>query len=127
MNALQKTYQGLLWFKNLLQKKGPRYEKKYGCQPFFKAGVHAGIVTVTEVGKYKKEITYHRDVINTAARIQGKSNAFERELLISKELKTQLNSNTYSYAHMGSIPLKGKRQTVAICSVSPKTQLESAS
>lgn len=114
-------------FKSLLQKKGPRYERKYGCQPFFKAGLHAGIVTVTEVGKYKKEIAYHGDVINTAARIQGKCNAFERELLISQELKTQLNSNNYSYAHMGSIPLKGKQQTVAICSVSPKTQLKSAS
>ncbi|BFP41773.1 hypothetical protein FGF1_26180 [Flavobacteriaceae bacterium GF1] len=79
------------------------------------------------MGKYKKEIAYHGDVINTAARIQGKCNAFEQELLISKELKTQLNSNNYSYAHMGSIPLKGKQQTVAICSVSPKTQLGSAS
>lgn len=34
--------------------------------------MNAGIVTVAEVAKYKKEIAYHGDTINTAARIQGK-------------------------------------------------------
>jgi len=36
--------------------------------------MNAGVVTVAEVGKYKKEIAYHKDTINTAARIQVKCN-----------------------------------------------------
>nr|WP_298924716.1 adenylate/guanylate cyclase domain-containing protein [uncultured Allomuricauda sp.] len=105
-------------FTKLLHKKSDHYQKKYDCKPFFKAGLHAGIVTVTEVGKYKKEIAYHGDTINTAARIQGQCNALKSELLLSESLKGQLNSNDFAYTTMGSIPLKGKKDKVEICAVS---------
>lgn len=107
-------------FKNQLEKKRKHYHKKYGYQPFFKAGLHSGTVTVTEVGKYKKEIAYHGDVMNTSARIQGKCNDFKEELLISEELKNQLKCDDYEYTALGSIPLKGKKETVPIYAVSLK-------
>jgi adenylate cyclase len=56
-------------FKEQLEKKQEYYIRNYNFKPHFKAGMHSGIVTVTEVGKYKKEIAYHGDTINTAARI----------------------------------------------------------
>ena len=104
-------------FKEQLQKNRSRYEEQYQCQPHFKAGMHAGIVTVTEVGKYKKEIAYHGDTINTAARIQGQCNAFESELLISEELKNQLDASAYTYKALGEVPLKGKKKGVRVYSV----------
>ncbi len=104
-------------FKRQLEEKRAYYEEKYDCLPFFKAGVHAGIVTVTEVGKYKKEIAYHGDTINTAARIQGQCNNFDSELLLSETLKIQLDSANYTFKTMGSVPLKGKKGAVSICSV----------
>jgi adenylate cyclase len=52
--------------------------------------VHLGDVTVSEVGVIKREIAYHSDVLNTAARIQGKCNEFEAGLLVSEELKDNL-------------------------------------
>lgn len=105
-------------FTQLLQKKSDHYQKQYDCMPFFKAGLHAGLVTVTEVGKYKKEIAYHGDTINTAARIQGQCNALKSELLLSESLQEQLASTEFAYTAMGSIPLKGKKDNVAICAVS---------
>ncbi len=104
-------------FKKQLEKNSDRYQKRYGCQPFFKAGLHSGVVTVTEVGKYKKEIAYHGDAINTAARIQGQCNTFEKDLLVSEALKTLLNSTDFSYEVLERIPLKGKKKTVTICAV----------
>ncbi|UII74823.1 adenylate/guanylate cyclase domain-containing protein [Flagellimonas sp. HMM57] len=104
-------------FAALLQRNSDVYQKKYNCMPFFKAGLHSGVVTVTEVGKYKKEIAYHGDTINTAARIQGQCNALESELLISEKLKNELASTNFTYTAMGSIPLKGKKENVSIYAV----------
>lgn len=105
-------------FKDRLKMRSHHYESTYGCLPVFKAGLNIGEVTVAEVGKYKKEIAYHGDTINTAARIQSKCNEFESELLISKELKEALGSSfNYVSKHMGEIPLKGKSIDISIFSV----------
>ncbi len=104
-------------FKRALEKKQRYYMDKYGYFPFFKAGINSGIVTVAEVGKYKREIAYHGDTINTAARIQQKCNSFERELLLAKEITDLLDKGNIVTEELGSIPLKGKEEQVAICSV----------
>ncbi len=112
-NLLEAFYR----FKQQLESKREYYETTYDCLPFFKAGVHAGTVTVTEVGKYKKEIAYHGDTINTAARIQGQCNNLGSELLVSEFLKNRLEDSHYIFEHIGSVPLKGKKGAVSICSV----------
>jgi len=104
-------------FKNQLYQKQEYYQENYNCLPFFKAGLHAGVIIVTEVGKYKKEIAYHGDTINTAARIQGMCNDFNQEFLISKRLKNLIGNTNYKYNELGTIPLKGKEHEVAICAV----------
>ncbi len=106
-------------FKHTLTQKADYYQQKYQWVPFFKAGVHVGEVTVTEVGKYKREIAYHGDTINTAARIQGPCNALEQDLLLSAQLADALSSadGPYQFSPIGSVPLKGKQQPVTICTV----------
>ncbi len=104
-------------FKNQLQKKQKYYHENYNCMPFFKAGLNEGIVTVTEVGKYKKEIAYHGDTINTAARIQGKCNEFGHELLISENLKRKVENSPIEFKLLGNIPLKGKEKEMGIFAV----------
>ena len=114
VNCLQAYYT----FMNTLEQKREFYENKYGFVPFFKAGVHLGEVTVSEVGIIKREIAYHSDVLNTAARIQGKCNEFEAELLISDDLKNKLDAQKYfRFTHIGGIALKGKQQLVNIYKV----------
>ena len=113
-NCIQAYYT----FQNSLHRKKKYYENKYGFVPFFKAGVHLGDVTVSEVGIVKREIAYHSDVLNTAARIQGKCNEFSAELLISEELKDKLNTQKYfEFEHIGGISLKGKQHLVNIYKV----------
>lgn len=104
-------------FKHQLYKKEAYYLKNYGVLPFFKAGLNSGIVTVTEVGKHKKEIAYHGDTINTAARIQEKCNTYKQEMLISQSLKNTLNTNLYAFNKLGSVLLKGKDKEVLIYSI----------
>lgn len=105
-------------FKERIDARAEHYISNYGVKPFFKAGLNVGKVTVAEVGKMKKEIAYHGDTINTAARIQGKCNDFNSEVLISERLKKALGeSDSFNTKHMGDIPLKGKADHVAIYAV----------
>lgn len=104
-------------FRKQLDKKTEYYQQKYKCSPFFKAGLHAGIVTVTEVGKYKKEIAYHGDTINTAARIQGKCNEFGREILVSEYIKDKITYSNYTFEKLGSVALRGKNEDVSVYAV----------
>ena len=100
--------QAYFTFMSTLNGKKEYYENTYGIVPFFKAGVHLGDVTVTEVGVIKREIAYHSDVLNTAARIQGKCNDFDAELLISEDLKNKLGDQKYYLVELiGGISLKG--------------------
>ena len=104
-------------FKDQIKSKEDYYQGKYGVVPFFKAGIHAGTVTVTEIGKFKKEIAYHGDPINTAARIQGKCNEFGEDLLISQTLKEHVVDDTLILESVGFILLRGKKSEVAIYAV----------
>jgi len=105
-------------YDKLLNSKSDYYENKYGFIPEFKVGVNSGFVTVAEVGELKKELAYHGDVLNTAARIQGKCNEYNSKVLISEEIKNQLNENSdYQFKLIGNIKLKGKEQLVNIFSV----------
>ena len=105
-------------FKKRIDDREAYYLEKYGYKPFFKAGVNIGKVMVAEVGQTKKEIAYHGDTINTAARIQGKCNEFDSELLISKTLSEALSENIpYKKKLVGDIPLRGKEARVALYAV----------
>ncbi len=107
-------------FKNTIENKSAHYQSEYGCVPFFKAGMHAGKIIVTEVGKYKKEIAYHGDTINTAARIQARCNELGQEFLISDTLKNQLKEHHYAFIPQETAILKGKQSEVTLYAVKKK-------
>jgi adenylate cyclase len=95
-----------------------QYEKRYGRVPEFKAALHGGNVVVSEVGKYKSEIAYHGDVLNTTARILGKCHDLESELLISDWVLDKVEMPKYLKTDaMGSYQLKGKQMGVDLHSV----------
>lgn len=86
--------------------------------PEFKASLHVGKVTVVEIGEVKRDLAYHGDTINTAARIQSMCNEYQKKLLVS-DLFAEV-SMLYEYfttQKLGSILLKGKTIPVGILSV----------
>jgi len=102
----------------LIQSKKKYYKDKYGIIPEFKAGIHLGKVTVAEVGEIKKELAYHGDVLNTAARIQGKCNDLQKRLLISETMKTKLkDQHFFTFSGIGDIILKGKTKSINLYAV----------
>jgi adenylate cyclase len=105
-------------FQNFLQNKKEHYVKKYGFVPQFKAGVNIGNITVAEVGDFKREIAYHGDTINTAARIQSVCNTYGKLFIISENLKNEIEwVESFSTEFIDSIKLKGKEKEVKLYSV----------
>jgi adenylate cyclase len=102
-------------YQQTLEERADYYLKNYGRQPIFKAGVHVGKATVTEVGALKRDLAYHGDVVNTAARIQGQCNRLKQKILISKSLFNRLlHKVDFQILDLGMIELKGKETAVEV-------------
>jgi adenylate cyclase len=93
----------------IIERKRKQYLAKYGVVPEFKAGIHCGPVVVNSVGKQKKDLVYHGDVMNTTARIEKKCNELEEKLLISGDMMQYIPfQNEFIIEEKGEIELKGK-------------------
>jgi adenylate cyclase len=91
------------------------FVEKYGMVPSFKAGLHCGKVIATQVGILKSELVYHGDVVNTAARLEAECNRMQQRLLLSIDLFELLQpQNTYHYAYLQPIQLRGKKQELPV-------------
>lgn len=98
-----------------LEKVAPVYRESYGVTPVFKAGVHGGLVVVTEVGTLQRAHVYHGDVLNTASRIQAKCNEAGYDLLVSESLVAGIRSGRRDeFERVGAVPLRGKTEEVVI-------------
>lgn len=110
-------------FVDRLQARADHYQSIYGLAPTFKAGANIGSATVLEVGEIKREIAYLGDVLNTAARIQGKCNELGEDLLVSGPLLDRLHPlpPDLDVLPMGAVELRGRGAPVSIFSVRRKT------
>jgi len=94
------------------------YTKHYGFLPHFKAGLHMGKVIAVEIGEIKRDIAYHGDTLNTAARIQSVCNEYNKSFLISEYLLEKIGLNhSFKTEPLGMIQLRGKTTKVGIASV----------
>lgn len=111
-------------FEASIQKRAKYYFNKYDLVPVFKAGVNCGLVMTAEVGVVKKEIAYHSDVLNTAARIQGRCNELGHRLLVSEYIVDHLPPlKDFVIKKEGIVPLKGKKKEVTLFSIEPREKI----
>jgi adenylate cyclase len=105
-------------FISLINQRKDYYQGKYKIIPEFKAGASLGMVTIAEVGRIKREIAYHGDAINTAARIQQKCGELNKKILISELLKNELGELSNLNTELeGNFNLKGKKSPLNIYSI----------
>ena len=77
-----------------------------------------GKVTAVEIGEIKKEVAYHGDTVNTAARIQAVCNVMERDFIVSEYLAENSDClNLFRVERLGLFELKGKSEKVALLSI----------
>ena len=105
-------------FNSILQQRNDSFISKYGEVPKFKAGMDAGFVTLTEIGDIKREVAFHGDVLNTAARLEKQCNEFKERFIISQHVADRIDSNNkYHFKFLSDLPLRGKTENIKFYSV----------
>jgi len=112
-------------FRKVIHRKRLLYDYRYGVEPEFKAGIHVGDIMVLQVGKYKRDISFNGDTLNTTARIESMCNVCKESLLISGVLFESLKDKdafTFKEIDGKKVSLKGKRRSVQLYGVKQKVK-----
>ncbi len=105
-------------FRDRLAQRRGWYEDTYGVAPEFRGGVEEGLVTATEVGDVKREIAFHGDALNTAARLLELCRDVESPVLVSGRIHDVVaREKEWSTQPKGEITLRGKTEPVAVYGV----------
>ena len=120
MKSIIQSIDAFWAFQTKLLNESEYYFMKYGVVPEFKAGMSIGMVTVVEIGQLKKEIAYHGNTLNTAARVVALCNIYGEKLLITKKLYDEYAKvkSKYIFKKVTETQLRGKRGITEIYSVS---------
>jgi len=119
----QTCFRAFFDFKEALLSRRNYYLHTYNIIPEFRAGMDKGIVTATEIGDIKREIAYHGDVLNTAARLLGQCNKYNKNLLVSQNIARNFkNTESFQKNLVGEVQLRGKKNVVKIYSIEENNQ-----
>jgi len=107
------SVQAFFAYQNVLMEKKEEYELRFGMAPEFRGSIDAGAVTVIEIGDVKREIAYHGDVLNTAARLLELCKQRGERLVVSRTVGEAVEHETEVCAiwHEG-ILLRGKSEQI---------------
>ena len=104
----------LLEARKILNKNSDVFKRGYDIIPEYKVGIHAGNVTVGQVGITKKDLVISGDVINTAARIRSACTELNQKFLVSKEFIELLDMKDWQSESLGMVDLKGKNESIEL-------------
>jgi len=106
---VHKSIAALALASRLLQMNSGYFRLRYEIAPEFKAGIHAGEVTVGEIGIVKKDIAMSGDTMNTAARIRTACTELNYRYIASKELLDGIEI-AWPVESLGLVEMKGKTE-----------------
>ena len=104
------------YYEEELSKYKGYFEKKYQLFPVFAASINSGEVMATEVGEIKKELAFHGDVLNTAARIQKQCKKYRNYILVTRDFAAKLikAKTKYKLKYVDIVKFIGKERVVKI-------------
>jgi len=100
-----------------LDKTAPKFEREFGVAPGLRAALHAGPVISGEIGGSKRDIVFHGDVMNTAARLEQATRDLDRRFLVSADALGRLaGTERYALEALGPQALRGRAAPVEVYS-----------
>ena len=103
------------------------YQRRYGTIPHLRGAVHGGEVVTAWVGEAKREIAFHGDTLNAAARIEAVVKETTADCLASEwvlqrvKLPPELNATA-----IGDVQLRGKQDPVSLFSIERRPAADQA-
>ena len=94
------------------------FEREFGVAPRLRAALHAGPVISGEIGDSKRDIVFHGDVVNTAARLEQATRDLDRRFLVSSDALSRLAAtDRYALEPLGPLALRGRAAPVDVYAV----------
>jgi adenylate cyclase len=89
------------------------YEAEFGVAPEFRAGIHAGVVVVSECGDAKRQLAFFGDTMNVGARLCEYCKTVSQQLVISGDLLSLMTlPDDLSAGDSSSIEVRGRQERV---------------
>ena len=102
----------------LLEAKKDRNEARYGAVPRLRAGIHGGSVVTVWIGEAKKELAFHGDTLNVAARMEGACRELGLRCLVSANVFERIEvPEDLRAVSRGELQLRGKHEVVEVWSI----------
>ncbi len=104
----RRCIKALMDCKKILLRNKTYFKRSYGVVPEFRVGIHAGEVTIGEIGVIKKDLAMSGDIMNTAARLRSATSDLDHHYIVSREFVTTCKLNDALVMPLGELDLKGK-------------------
>jgi len=106
-----------------LEEAAPDFVREFGVAPRLRAALHAGPVIAGEIGETKRDIVFHGDVMNTAARLEQATRDLDRCFLASADALSRLTrTERYALEPFGPQTLRGRAAPVEVYAVDLKRE-----
>jgi len=109
-----KSIQAVIESRKALQRKSDYFRREYSVIPDFRVGLHAGNVTIGEIGVIKKDIAISGEAMNIAARIRSACNELNQKFVVSKEFFDTGILETWQGESLGEVSLKGVDESMEL-------------
>lgn len=109
-----KSVQSVIAARKALQQRSDYFRREYGIIPEFRAGLHAGDVTIGEIGVIKKDIAISGEAMNIAARIRSACNELNQKFVVSKEYFDSGILKSWQGESLGEVSLKGLDESMEL-------------
>jgi adenylate cyclase len=94
--------------------------RDFGVVARVRGALHAGPVISGEIGKSKREVVFHGDVMNTTARLEQLAKDLDRAFIVSAEALARLEERDgYVLEDLGPRTIRGRAAPVVVYAVTP--------
>lgn len=98
-----------------LARQAPKYLRRYGVDPAFRASCHIGKVVAGELGNVKSQIVYIGDTLYIAGEIEKKCRALDSDFIVSEALVQRLPPQRgLFFQPLGRLPVEGRENGIAL-------------
>jgi len=98
-----------------IQRNSDYFRREYdGIVPEFRVGLHAGDVTIGEIGIMKKDIAISGEAMNIAARIRSTCNELNQKFVVSKDYFESGILKSWQGEDLGEVSLKGLDESMQL-------------
>ena len=102
----------------LLERRQDDYLRQYDAIPRLRAGIHGGDVVTTWVGEARKDLAFHGDTMNTAARVETACKELDAQCLVSELVYDAIELPPHLEARsVGEVKLRGRAEALTLYAV----------